>query len=406
MKILLFLHELVLGGTTVNAIELAVTLRDVHGHDVAIFASPGPMLKLLNSFGIRHLPAPEARTHPCLPRIRAFRAAVRDERPDLVYVWETWALMDAYYGVHLPSGLPLLLTDMQMHVARLLPKRIPTTFGTQELVDIARARGSRKVDLLVPPVDVTRNAPHVWPAQDARARFGIGRDEIVIGTASRLVRTMKGDSLRRTIEAMATLGRQFRLRLLIAGDGTARAETQQLADAANARLGRDAVVLLGALLDPRPVYAAADVIVGMGSSALRGMAFGKPVIVVGEGGFAEILSRASAAKFAYSGMFGRADDAPGESAVQDAIRELATSPTLRAELGAFARRFVCEHYSLEVVAAQLDLACKAAVATPSPRMLTVADGIRTAAVYCRERRFMWRTGPIESMVMVDAHRTA
>ena len=40
MKILPFLHELALGGATVNAIEPAASLR--HGHDVVVFASPGP----------------------------------------------------------------------------------------------------------------------------------------------------------------------------------------------------------------------------------------------------------------------------------------------------------------------------------------------------------------------------
>ena len=39
--------------------------------------------------------------------------------------------------------------------------------------------------------------------------------------------------------------------------------------------------LAGEMLDPRPAYAAADVVLGMGGSALRGMAFGKPLVVQG-----------------------------------------------------------------------------------------------------------------------------
>ena len=42
MKILVFLHELVVGGTILNCIELATALRDVHGHEVVLFATPGP----------------------------------------------------------------------------------------------------------------------------------------------------------------------------------------------------------------------------------------------------------------------------------------------------------------------------------------------------------------------------
>ena len=49
--------------------------------------------------------------------------------------------------------------------------------------------------------------------------------------------------------------------------------------------GRQVVLLTGEIADPRPAYAAADVVVGQGGSALRGMAFGKPLVVVGEGRF-------------------------------------------------------------------------------------------------------------------------
>lgn len=55
MKILLFLHELALGGATVNAIERAASLRDRHGHDGAVFASPGPMPSVAQEAGLRVL---------------------------------------------------------------------------------------------------------------------------------------------------------------------------------------------------------------------------------------------------------------------------------------------------------------------------------------------------------------
>ena len=69
------------------------------------------------------------------------------------------------------------------------------------------------------------------------------------------------------------MGRDFPLRLIIVGDGEVRSELNRLAAETNAKLGRTAVVLAGALLDPRPAYAAADVVVGMGGSPLGGMAY-------------------------------------------------------------------------------------------------------------------------------------
>ena len=66
-------------------------------------------------------------------------------------------------------------------------------------------------------------------------------------------------------------------------------------------------MLIGAMVDPRPAYAAADVVVGMGGSALRGMAFAKPVIVVGEKNFAEVFDQDTAQGFYDRGIYGLGD---------------------------------------------------------------------------------------------------
>jgi hypothetical protein len=60
-------------------------------------------------------------------------------------------------------------------------------------------------------------------------------------TVSRLVDWMKAESLRETIGAMRTLGRQLPLRFDIIGVGTSRG-------VANAELGGQAIVLTGALI--------------------------------------------------------------------------------------------------------------------------------------------------------------
>src|SRR5690349_7302527 len=180
MKILIFLHQLDIGGTLVNAIVLAAALRDSYGFDVAIFATPGPMLKLIERKGLRFLPAPMARFNPSPERMRALRAAVRNERPDLVYAWESWPCLDAYYAVHLPMRVPMVVTDMLMYLTRLLPRELPTTFGTPELVDMARADGRRRVELLLPPVDVGVNAPGAVEGGPFRQRCGVRANEILL----------------------------------------------------------------------------------------------------------------------------------------------------------------------------------------------------------------------------------
>src|SRR5260370_34024897 len=143
---------------------------------------------------------------------------------------------------------------------------------------------------MLPPVDVHRNAPGAVDPAPFRRTYGIEDGDITLVTVSRLAHWMKSESLLRTIDAVRTLGRDLALRFVIVGDGAAQAKLQQRADEVNAELRRSAVILAGALLDPRPAYAAADIGGGMGGSALRGMAFGKTVVIVGERAFSAPLS--------------------------------------------------------------------------------------------------------------------
>jgi len=388
MKILVFAHRLEVGGTQWNAIELASALRDRHGYEVVLFATPGPMTKLVEEKGLRFLPAPDASVHPSPARMRALRDTVRRERPDLIHAWDWWQCLDAYYAVHLPMRVPMVVTDMMMELTRILPKALPTTFGTPEVVDKARSAGRRPVELLLPPVDVHLNAPEAIDPRPFRDRYGICDSDIALITVSRIDRWMKSESLVRTIDAVRALGRDLPLRFLIVGDGAARARLEQLAGEANAELGRSAVTFTGALLDPRAAYAAADIVVGMGGSSLRGMAFAKPVIIVGEKGFSATFAPDTEQMFYYRGMYGTGTGNPSNENLIENIRKLADKPENLRALGDFSRQFVHRHFALEVVADRLARFCNMAANEPPRLHVAAADALRTAAVYMRERRFL------------------
>lgn len=377
MKILIFAHDLVMCGTSVNAIELAAALRDLHGHEVVLFATPGPMVKLVEEKGLRFVPAPAARCHPSPARMHALRQVVRRERPDIIHVWERLQCLDAYYVEHLLLGIPMVMTDMSMTVRRLLPKALPKTFGTPELLDQAIASGHRHSALLMPPVDVVRNAPDAADPQPFRERYGVMDNDVTVVTVSRLDTSMKAESLIRTLDVVRGLGREVPLRFIIVGAGDARAKIERLARETNAVLGREAVVLTGALLDPRPAYAAADIVVGMGSSALRGMAFGKPAVIVGESGFSAAFTPDTAQSFLYRGMFGRGEGNPSNASLAADLGRLAKHPRQRSALGEFSREFVVRHFSLTTVAARLEEFSRRAVAEMPRRYLFAAKRMKS-----------------------------
>jgi hypothetical protein len=153
-------------------------------------------------------------------------------------------------------------------------------------------------------------------------------------------------------------------------------------------LARHAVVLTGELIDPRPAYAAADIFVGMGSSALRAMAFGKPVVVVGARGFSATFSPKTAEYFYYKGIYGIGDGVSDNARLLTDLRELVTNRHLLSKLGEFSCQFVLSHFALETVSARLSAFCNIAAVNGRHLGAATGDGLRTAAIWLRERRWV------------------
>jgi L-malate glycosyltransferase len=273
-----------------------------------------------------------------------------------------------------------------MGVSRVLPKAIPTTFGTPLVTRNAKAAGWQRAQLLLPPVDVELNAPGVVDESEFRRKY-TDPAAITVVTVARLASSLKLEGLLRAIEAVRTLDERVALKLIIVGDGVERARIEKLALQTNQKLQREAVVVAGPMVDPRPAYAAADIVIGMGGSALRGMAFAKPVIVVGEKGFARPFLPETANHFYDVGMYGLGDDDATECQLTASLAVLSEIDFDRRVAGEFGRDFVLRHHSLEVVSAELDRAYRNARIANSSAVATASDAFRTFYMYLRERRF-------------------
>ena len=211
---------------------------------------------------------------------------------------------------------------------------------------------------------------------------------------SRLAVELKLEGLLAAVAAVADLAGDLPVHLAVVGDGPARAELARAAAAANARRGRPVVHLLGELLDPRPAYAEADVVLGMGSSALRAMAYARPLVVQGEAGFWETLTPESAPRFCWQGWYGVGDGSPGAPRLAGLLRELLGDRARRADLGAFARQLVVDRFSLTRAAAAQEAVYAAALAAPAAfhpvEAARAASGL--VAHQVRRRVARWRGG--------------
>jgi glycosyltransferase involved in cell wall biosynthesis len=153
---------------------------------------------------------------------------------------------------------------------------------------------------------------------------------------------------------------------VIAGDGDGEDDIRRRAEAVNDRASRELVLMPGLLEDPREAYAASDVVLGMGGSALRGLAFAKPLIVVGTDGYSQLFTPETSGEYLVQGFWGHGDGGPGTAELTKTLRSLVDDPALCADLGAFGRRFVCTRFALADMSARLESVLQAATTSSVP----------------------------------------
>jgi glycosyltransferase involved in cell wall biosynthesis len=296
-------------------------------------------------------------------------------------------MLNAFFGATVPSLTPLLATVLSMGRPGYLPSTVPATMGTQVQVDEWQRTRTGPVFLLEPPVDVESDGA-TDGGEGVRRRLGVRSGDVLIAVVGRLEPTMKLAPLLRTMEAVALLAAVQPVHLLVVGDGPSRSRVEEEAEGVRRRCGRPVVHVVGQMVDPRPAYAAADIVVGMGSSALRAMAVGKPTVVVSGRGFERVVSPEHLDYFRRMGYFG---DGPAEGAVgrlAAVLSPLVSSADDRRRLGAFGAAEVRRRYGLEVVTDHVETLYSVVRDSPPARWRTSADAVGTAARYGTHRALL------------------
>jgi glycosyltransferase involved in cell wall biosynthesis len=352
MNVLVCPPTLSIGGSQQNAIDLGAAIAE-RGHEVTILAPPGPLEHVVEARGMRMVPLDlRGRSRPAIHAMRAMRRIVRREDVDVVHAYESAAGIEAFFGGEVALGVPTVVSVMSMTVPRRFPRSVPIIVGTELLRRECARRRHRSVMVLEPPIDTRRDRPSV-DGGAFRIAHGLEDDELVLVVVSRLARQLKLEGLEMTIDAMSTLANELPARLFIVGDGPEFSLLAARAQDVNRRVGRAAVVLVGATVDPVPAYASADVVLGMGGSILRGMAFGKPAVVLGGNGFWRIVTPRTVDLFLDQGFYGIGHGRDVEG-FASSLTELARDADMRRALGEFAARLVRDRFSLTGAAATLE----------------------------------------------------
>lgn len=389
MRLLVVLNHLELGGCQLNALDFAVATRE-RGHDVVVFGpvwndQPAPLAEMVRSAGLplvlTHHPDTVPGIMPARRLIaRALSQTVVRERIQLIHAYEPSMTLDSFYGPHLRFGIPLVCTLYGMIVQWWLPRYPPLIVAAREYADLAAPLRTEPPVVVEPPVNTDTDDPALVDGTAFRRVHGLG-DDIVVGIVSRLDPVVKAEGIESAIAAIHYLD-DPRIRLVVTGTGPSANALSTLAEQVNTALGRRAVVMTGPLTDPRPAYAATDIALGMGGSAVRAMAFGKPLIVLGVQGFTKPFLPATAEEFLFRNFFGIGSGERDPRPLAASIRELANSPEMRSQLGAFGRRLVVDQLSLKVASAKLENVYTKAASQTYPRHQRVREAVRVMA--CRD----------------------
>jgi glycosyltransferase involved in cell wall biosynthesis len=365
VKVLVYPHDLDMGGSQLNAIELAARTRDL-GHDVVVYGRPGALVGKIAELDLEFVEAPEPSIRPSPAVVRDLVRLVRTREIDVLHGYEWPPGLECYLAARVTSSVSVT-TVMSMAVAPFLPRMSPLVVGTEQIAHSERGAGRSRVSVLEPPVDLASNAPGVGGTLTSPDWVPDDRPTVVV--VSRLAPELKLEGILTADDAIELVNASVPARLLVVGDGSARAEVEARAARVNSAVGPGTVVLTGEILDPRPAYDLADVTIGMGGSALRALAFAKPLVVQGEEGYFRLLTPDSLPEFLWQGWYGRGSG-PTSRAESPARRlaglliDLLGAVDTRTELGDFGRRLVEERFSLDAAGRTQVAIYEAALAAP------------------------------------------
>jgi glycosyltransferase involved in cell wall biosynthesis len=378
LNVLLGLEGMALGGCPINALDLGRAMRE-RAHRVNVFAIEEDVRVSILPYAERcgFTINPLSARAGTASLARQIRGLADQTSADIVHVFAPWLGPAATIAAGAYQHRSAIVTNWMMENVSYAPQCTPLILGTQRLQREAQAGHRSRVWLMEPPVDIEKDRPDPDLGRRFRRKQGVEEGQVVAVIVSRLDLDLKAEGISYAIQALGQLDLP-ELQLAIVGDGNAFDQIQQEAKRLNRSLGRPAVVLTGALHDPRPAYDAADITLGMGGSSLRALAHGKPLIVLGQRGFARTFEPATSDYFYECGFYGDEQTKEPVSHLAMQLQALLDEDHRRA-LGEFGLAEVERRFGLVASTDKLETIYRTTLATRPSRRIRYADTARVLA---------------------------
>jgi glycosyltransferase involved in cell wall biosynthesis len=381
MRILICYPWLSLGGAPNTSITLARGLKEL-GHEVFFFTKDDEKYAArLREAGIKMIPAPHHRVLPQLDLLnmkayRALKSALKEHSIDIVHCFHHNSYILALFAAP-RLHIPVLFTAVWFLYTKPFPAypgRL--VFVAEEFKDQATplfGGHPREILLLPNRIDLDEHRPGIDYTD-------FSRDKKLPDAACKLafmsrIDTIKMRSIRNVIEAARILALRNRdVLLALAGDGVLFDEVKRMSDGVNREVGRDVIRLLGAIRETPQFLSWSDIVLGMGRSAVEGMACGKVTLIVGENGFAGVVEPESVHRLQYYNFAGRNVTEMVEPVkLADVIDRISADESERERLSKFARQYAIELYDYKIGAVRLERMYKDALDDPP---LTAIERVR------------------------------
>ena len=112
MKVLVYPHTMEIGGSQLNAVEIAAAVQQ-RGHDVTVVSRPGPLVETVRQLGLPHVTLDPRATRTLSPRaLSHLTALVRERSIDVVHGYEWPPGVEGILGPRLRLGVPVVCTIM------------------------------------------------------------------------------------------------------------------------------------------------------------------------------------------------------------------------------------------------------------------------------------------------------
>jgi hypothetical protein len=185
LNVLVYPHAMEVGGSQLNAIELAAAVRDL-GNEVTVLSDDGPLVQRVRELGLPHVFLPPRRRRPSPVVVRQLRRLIRRDRLQIIHGYEWPPALEAAAATYPGAHTAAVCTVMSMAVAPFLPRSMPLVVGTRALQKRTAGERTGPVYLIEPPVDVIGNAPG-HPVEEFRAAHDLTPGFVDIAIVCRLV---------------------------------------------------------------------------------------------------------------------------------------------------------------------------------------------------------------------------